>query len=67
MIEQKIAQPVELTDDDLKLVAGGLTLSGASGANAISNVNNASSTLGQSFVAFGAVTAATGPGGGNFT
>jgi hypothetical protein len=67
MIEQKIAQPVELTDDDLDFVAGGLTLSGASGVNAVSNVNNASSTLGQSFVAFGALTAATGAGGGNFT
>jgi hypothetical protein len=67
MIEQKIDQPVELTDDDMDLVAGGLTLSGSSGANASAGVNVAAANPGQAFVAFGALTAATGAGGGNFT
>ena len=66
MSEQK-TEFVELTDDELSLVAGGVTLSGSSGANASSGVNTASAGLGQTFVAFGAISAVTGAGGGVFT
>ena len=65
MSEQKI-EPVELTDDELSLVAGGVTLSGASGGNASAGVNTASANPGQAFVAFGAIAAASGAGGGFF-
>ena len=65
MSEQKI-EPVELTDDELSLVAGGLTLTGASGANANAIVNAASANPGQAFVAFGAIVAVSGAGGGFF-
>ena len=63
--EQK-TELVELTDDELSLVAGGVTLSGSSGGNATAGVNTASANPGQAFVAFGAVTAVTGAGGGFF-
>jgi hypothetical protein len=67
MIEQKNADTIELSEDELVLVSGGFTLSGASGANANSAVNSASANPGQSFVGFGLATAATGAGGGNFS